>query len=283
MPLVPMADLLKQATEHTYAVPAFCVWNIETAETVLRVADAAKSPVILLNGPGEFSLVRPADLSLVVSALSKRYPVPAALHLDHGRSLAQVQECLAAGYTSVMLDCSDQPFAENVKQLQQAVALATPCGVTVEGEIGRIGAGHIVSDAGLVASALTDPDEAAAYAEQTGVGALAISIGNAHGHYAKLPNLDFARLAAIRERVRVPLVLHGGSDTPADDLRRAISLGIAKVNVATELVTAARASLLEQWKAGENLWVPAALSRAMRDVAAVIERWIHLTGAAGRA
>lgn len=283
MPLVPMADLLKQATEHTYAVPAFCVWNIETAETVLRVADAAKSPVILLNGPGEFSLVRPADLSLVVSALSKRYPVPAALHLDHGRSLAQVQECLAAGYTSVMLDCSDQPFAENVKQLQQAVALATPCGVTVEGEIGRIGAGHIVSDAGLVASALTDPDEAAAYAEQTGVGALAISIGNAHGHYAKLPNLDFARLAAIRERVRVPLVLHGGSATPADDLRRAISLGIAKVNVATELVTAARASLLEQWKAGENLWVPAALSRAMRDVAAVIERWIHLTGAAGRA
>jgi len=283
MGLAPMADLLERASEHGYAVPAFCVWNIETAETVLRAAAAAKSPVILLNGPGEFALVRPADLSLVVRALSTRYPVPAALHLDHGRSLAEVQECLAAGYTSVMLDCSSQPFSENVKQLQQAVALAVPSGATVEGEIGRIGAHHIESNGAPPASALTDPDEAAAYAEQTGVGALAIAIGNAHGHYTKLPDLDFARLAAIRERVHVPLVLHGGSDTPADDLRHAISLGIAKVNVATELVTAVRNSLLAQWNAGENLWVPMALSRAMRDVAAVVEKWIHLTDAAGRA
>jgi tagatose 1,6-diphosphate aldolase GatY/KbaY len=282
MGLVPMADLLKRGREHGYAVPAFCVWNLETAETVLRAAASAKSPVILLNGPGEFPLVRPADLSLVVSALSKRYPVPAALHLDHGRSLSQVQECLAAGYTSVMLDCSSEPFSENVKQLQQAVALARPCGATVEGEIGQIGASHNAPNAGIPPSALTDPDEAAAYAEQTGVGALAISIGNAHGHYTKLPNLDFARLAAIRERVSVPLVLHGGSDTPEADLRRAISLGIAKVNVATELVTAARESLLGQWKAGENVWIPAALAQAMRAIGAVVERWIRLTGAAGQ-
>jgi tagatose 1,6-diphosphate aldolase GatY/KbaY len=182
-----------------------------------------------------------------------------------------------------MLDCSSEPFSENVKQLQQAVALARHCGATVEGEIGQIGAGHNVPSAAIPPSTLTDPDEAAAYAEQTGVGALAISIGNAHGHYTGLPSLDFARLAAIRERVSVPLVLHGGSGTPEADLRRAISLGIAKVNVATELVTAARESLLGQWKAGENVWIPAALSQAMRAIGAVVERWIHLTGAAGQA
>ncbi len=131
-------------------------------------------------------------------------------------------------------------------------------------------------------SVLTHAHEAAAYVEATGVDALAVAIGNAHGTYTKLPQLDFARLAEIRAATNVPLVLHGGSGTPDADLRQAISLGIAKVNVATDLVTAYRNSLLEQWQSGRNLWAPVAIGEALPPVAAQVEAWCHRVGAAGR-
>jgi fructose/tagatose bisphosphate aldolase len=124
---------------------------------------------------------------------------------------------------------------------------------------------------------------AAAFVEKTGIDVLAVSIGNAHGLYTKLPHLDFERLAKLQAATRIPLVLHGGSGTPEADLRRAISLGIAKVNVATELISAVRQSLLEQWGTGKNLWTPIAQAAAMQAMAQVVEKWFHLTSAAGRA
>ena len=136
---------------------------------------------------------------------------------------------------------------------------------------------------GRAKSALTDPADVAAFVAETRIDALAVSIGNAHGQYSQLPCLDFDRLARLHAAVRVPLVLHGGSGTPEPDLRRAISLGIAKVNVATELTTAVRESLMQQWGSGKNLWTPMAEAVAMQAVAEVAERWFHLTGAAGRA
>jgi ketose-bisphosphate aldolase len=215
--------------------------------------------------------------------LAKRFDVPAALHLDHGNSMAMVEDCLAAKYTSVMLDYSTRPWAENLQALRRVVALAHPQGVTVEGELGVIGQVDQVSVEGGGQSTLTDPDMAAAFVEKTGIDVLAVSIGNAHGVYTKLPHLDFERLAKLQAATRIPLVLHGGSGTPEADLRRAISLGIAKVNVATELISAVRQSLLEQWGTGKNLWTPIAQAAAMQAMAQVVERWFHLTNAAGRA
>jgi len=123
---------------------------------------------------------------------------------------------------------------------------------------------------------------AVGFVEATGIDTLAVSIGNAHGIYTTLPQLDFERLAKIHATVSIPLVLHGGSGTPPADLKRAISLGIAKINVATELVTARRNSLLGQWGAGENLWVPIAEAESIKAMAPVLEKWLHLTGAVGR-
>ena len=282
MSLVPMSDLLREAHARGYAVPAFCVWNLETARAVLETASALSSPVILMHGPGEIPLLSPAEISTSVRQLSERYPLPAALHLDHGDSLEQVEEYLGAGFTSVMLDYSTRPYAENAAALREVTARAHPLGVTVEGELGHVGRNTLETVEGSDDSTLTDPEEAAAYVAETGVEALAVSIGNAHGQYTRLPRLDFDRLAAIRERVGVPLVLHGGSGTPEADLRQAISLGIAKVNVATDLITAFRQSLLDQWTAGRNPWAPMALAEALRAYSQVARLWIRQLGSDGR-
>jgi len=242
-----------------------------------------KAPVILMNGPGEFGLLAPRDMGAVAHALAERFDVPAALHLDHGNSMAMVEDCLAAKYTSVMLDYSTRPFAENIEALRCVAALAHPRGVTVEGELGVIGQVDQVSVEGGGQSTLTDPSMAATFVEKTGIDALAVSIGNAHGIYTKLPRLDFERLAKIRAAVPVYLILHGGSGTPEADLRHAISLGIVKVNVATESINAVRQSLMEQWSSGQNLWTPIAQAHAMEPMAKVLEKWFHLTGAVGRA
>jgi len=283
MKFVPMVQLLQRAVSEGYGVPSFCVWNAESIEVVLRVAAELKAPVILMSGPGEFGLLAPRDLGAVAHALAERFGVTAALHLDHGNSIALVEDCLAAKYTSVMLDYSTRPWQENVEALRRVVALAHPQGVTVEGELGVVGQADQVSVEGGKQSTLTDPDMAAGFVQETGIDALAVSIGNAHGLYTKLPQLDFERLGKLKEATRIPLVLHGGSGTPEADLRRAISLGIAKVNVATEAITAMRESLLEQWGAGKNLWAPMAQAVAMEAMAKVVAKWFHLTMAAGRA
>jgi tagatose 1,6-diphosphate aldolase GatY/KbaY len=283
MKFVPMMQLLRRAVSEGYAVPSFCVWNAESIEVVLRAAAKLKGPVILMNGPGEFGLLSPRDLGSVAHALAERFDVPAALHLDHGNSMVMVEDCLAAKYTSVMLDYSTRPWAENAEALRQVVALAHPQGVTVEGELGVIGQVDQATVEGGEQSTLTDPDMAAAFVGETGIDALAVSIGNAHGFYTKLPRLDFERLAKLKAATRIPLVLHGGSGTPEADLRRAISLGIAKVNVATEAIAAVRQSLLEQWSAGKNLWAPIAQAVAMQAMAKVVEKWLYMTQAAGRA
>lgn len=282
MRFLPMGELLQSALAGGYAVPSFCVWNAETMDGVLAAAADLRAPVILMGGPCEFSLLPPVAMAAVACAVARRYRVPAALHLDHGDSVALVRDCLKAGYTSVMLDYSGRPYAENAEALRAVVALARPRGVTVEGEIGAVGRADTVIDEGARASRLTEPEEAAAYARETGVDALAVAIGNAHGLYTKLPQFDFDRLAAIRAAVSIPLVLHGGSGTPAADLARAIGLGMAKVNVASELVQALRQSLLDQWGAPRNLWAPLALAEATRAVRPVVAKWIQLLGAAGK-
>jgi len=282
MHFIPMLDLLRDASSRGYAVPAFCVWNAETANTVLTVAEEMRAPVILMIGPGEFPLLDPHEIAAVAWALAKQHCVRAALHLDHGDSLEQVCACLDAEFTSVMLDYSAMPYVTNADAMRRVVAMAHPLGVTVEGELGHVGRVDDVTSEGGETPALTDPEQAVAFVQETGIDALAVAIGNAHGHYTRLPRLDFERLERLHAAVPVPLVLHGGTGTPPEDLRRAISLGIAKVNVASELMSTVRTSLTEQWRAGRNLWTATAQAQAMRALSAVLRRWFEATGAAGR-
>jgi tagatose 1,6-diphosphate aldolase GatY/KbaY len=278
-----MHQLLLPAYESRYAVPSFCAWNAEVAETILQVASDMRAPVILMSGPGEFPLNSPDTLGRVCRTIASKYSAPAALHLDHGDSPATVELCLAAGYTSVMLDYSTRPFDENVAGMKQVVARAHPHGVTVEGEIGSVGKVDDATVEGGERSTLTDPAQAARFVEMTGVDALAVSIGNAHGIYTKLPVFDFDRLEQIRKAVGVPLVLHGGSGTQPEYIRRAVALGMAKINIASELCKAFRDTYAEQHSGGKTGWLPTMLGAAKPAMAKVVERWINLSGAAGKA
>ena len=266
-----------------YAVPAFCIWNAETMIAVLSVAADLRSPVILMSGPGEFPLLPPARHGGSGRAVARRFNVRAAFHLDHGNSLEQVEELpggrLHVGDARLFLAA----LRGERGRARQVVEWARPAGVTVEGEIGHVGKADLSTTEGQGASTLTEVAEAVAYAAETQVDALAISFGNAHGHYPKLPQLDFERLAAIHTAAGIPIVLHGGSGIPEADLRRAISLGIAKVNVATDLVAAQRESLLAQWKSDRNLWTPTALTEAVKNRRPRGRTLDARAGAAGRA
>jgi ketose-bisphosphate aldolase len=280
---IPSIELIKDAEKRGYAVPSFCVWSAETMKNVLDCAADMKAPVMIMTGWAEFAVLEPEYMSLVAHSLIKRYNMPVALHLDHGTSIDEVRKCLAAGYTSVMLDFSLKPFKENSAALKEVVSLAHPLGVTVEGEIGAVGMVDSTVVEGGRMSTLTRVEDASAFAEETGVDLLAVSIGNAHGVYKTLPELDFDLLEKIQSVINVPLVLHGGSGTPEKDLKKAISLGIAKINVASELVNSIRNTLMSQWNEGKNIWLPLAYEPALKAMREVVKKWILKTGADGKA
>lgn len=279
----PAAQLVRKAADGGYAIPSFCVWNAETMDTVLRVASDCRAPVMLMNGPGEFGLLAPAKMADTARAVAARYQVPAAMHLDHADSVSLVEECLSANYTSVMLDFSTKPFAQNVAGLARVVQLARARNASVEGEIGSVGRIDEITGEGSSDSLLTTPEQAKLYVQETGVDMLAVAIGNAHGNYPTRPHLDFELLRKLRDAAGIPLVLHGGSGTPEEYIQKAISLGIAKVNVASELARAVRETVLERWGAQEDLWTPQVLAHATEAIAPVVEKWIRLTGAVAKA
>ncbi len=283
MSFVPMIELVGKAYREGYAVPAFCAWNAEAMEAILATAERLRAPVILMSGPGEFPVMAPATMAGVAYAVKSRYSVPAALHLDHGDSLEMVRQCIEACYTSVMLDFSARPFEENAGALRRVGEMARPRGITVEGEIGKIGKADETTGEGAAQSAYTDPAEAARYVRETGVDLLAVSVGNKHGFYRGDPHLEFDLLAKLHTAVSVPLVMHGGTGIPEKDIRKSVELGIAKVNVASELVHGVRSSLTAQWQEGRNLWTPVAFGEALKIIGPVVEKWLRITGAAGKA
>ncbi|MGD0781955.1 MAG: class II fructose-bisphosphate aldolase [Candidatus Aminicenantales bacterium] len=283
MVFLPSKELAENAYREGYAVPSFCVWNAETIETVLQAASDFSAPVMIMSGPGEFVVFPPEVMGEIARAVAKKYNVRAALHLDHGDSPALADQCLAAGYTSVMLDYSTRPFAENVKALKALAARCRSRAITVEGELGAVGRVGDGAGEGSKTSMLTIPADAQEYVRETAVDLLAVSIGNAHGLYTARPHFDFDLLAELRSKISIPFVLHGGSGTPEEDLRKAIGLGIAKVNVASELCQAIRDSFEAQWKMDRSRWLPQTFAETKKAMAPVLEKWIRITGAAGRA
>ena len=227
MALVTMKEMLIAARKEKRAVGAFNVANYETARAVLQAAEQEKQPVIIQLYMRLFDSEKAYDLAGLLIRLANRADIPVAIHLDHGNTIKQVKDALAWGYTSVMYDGSRLSFEENVKNTAFCVQYAKSFGASVEGEIGHVAQGD--------ETAITEVSEAVEFAGATGVDALAVSIGTAHGYYTSEPKLDIERCRAIAEALpELPLVLHGGSGTPLSDVRKVIENGVAKVNIATE-------------------------------------------------
>lgn len=231
MALVKMKDLLRRAEEKNIGCGAFSVGNMEMVRGAIRAAEELDTPIILQiaevrlkNSP--LHLMGP----MMVQA-AKEAKVDVAVHLDHGLTFETVDKALELGFASVMLDASTLPFEENIARVKAVVEKARKYGATVEAELGLVGGSEDGScDHGI---RCTDPDDAVVYARETGIDALAVAIGNAHGNYPVAPTLAFDVLEKIHEKVDIPLVLHGGSGITDKDFQRAISLGIRKVNIAT--------------------------------------------------
>lgn len=231
MALVTMDALLRSAREKGIGVGAFNVGNLEMVKGAVQAAEEMNTPIILQVaevrlGHSPLGYIGP----MMVQAV-KEAAVDIAVHFDHGRSVEAIGKALELGFTSVMYDGSGYPLEENIARTKEVVALAKPCGATVEAELGRVG-GSEDGSAGHTAL-YTDPEEAVRFCRETGIDALAVAIGNAHGNYKQAPSLAFDVLQEIREKVEIPLVLHGGSGITDEEFQKLIRTGITKVNIAT--------------------------------------------------
>lgn len=237
MPLVSMTEMLNKAVQGKYAVGQFNINNLEFAQAILKAAQEENSPVILGVSEGAARYI--GGFKLIVSMVSilieeYRITVPVAIHLDHGSSFERCVEAMYAGFTSVMIDGSHHPLAENIAITKKVVDVAHTLGISVEAELGRIGGQEddlIVDDAEAMYAI---PAECEQLVRETGVDCFAPALGSVHGPYKGKPNLGFDRMGEVMKLTGVPLVLHGGTGIPTEDIKKAISLGTAKINVNTE-------------------------------------------------
>lgn len=234
--LVNLNEVLKKAQKGKYAVGLFNTTDTDMLQAVIEAAEESNSPVILgtaevLLPYGELKLIAPS-----VIAAAKRAKVPVVVHYDHGLTFDRCIEALKLGFSSIMFDGSAKPYEQNIAETREMVKIAQAFGATVEGEIGHVG--EAAKEDNLLTDMYTTPEEAKAYLEATGVDALAVAIGSAHGVYKKKPMLNIERLKEISSAVKVPLVLHGGSGLSDDDFKNTIRNGIAKVNIFTDLCLA---------------------------------------------
>jgi ketose-bisphosphate aldolase len=231
--LVSLNEVLPQARAQRYAVPAFDCMEDVMIRAILDAAEQERSPIILMALEHDLQGRGMRYVSGLVHAVADSYSIPIVLHLDHAENLDIIRRAIEAGFTSVMFDGSQLPFRENIERSREVARLAHRRGVAVEAELGFVAGKDIFGTdyPGAGKSLLTEPSEVVEFIAETGVDALAVSIGTAHGVYVAKPNLDIERLKAIEAVSSVPLVMHGGSGTPEDQVRNAIRHGITKLNV----------------------------------------------------
>lgn len=246
--LVNMKDLLLDAQEGGYAVGSFSIANMEMVRGVIAAAEEAKAPIILQIAEVRLNHSPLALIGPLMVAAAKEATVPVAVHLDHGTTLPCIRQALDLGFTSVMFDGSHLPLEENIRITKEVVAMAKPFGAAVEAEIGCVGGSEDGSED--IAMRCTDPKQAERFAAETGVDALAVAIGNAHGNYKDTPHLRFDILEAIRDCTNIPLVLHGGTGILPEEFVRCYKTGIKKINIATATFDAVERSVREGYAAG---------------------------------
>lgn len=279
--LVSLAYVMRRADRGGYAVGAFNTTNLEITQAILAAAISERSPVIIATSAAALAYAQDT-LPVIVQRLAASAPVPVVLHLDHGRDLRRIRWCLREGYTSLMYDGSRLPFAENVRRTAGVVRLAHARRVSVEGELGTIGGREDAPHArGLK---LADPAEAKTFVQKTRVDVLAAAFGSAHGGQLPSEHLDFSRLRAIRERIRIPLAFHGASETPPAHFRKAIRFGVRKINIDTDVRMAFTKALRATLRHDPNLRDPRKILFPSRDaVTAAVRRHLRWFGSSGRA
>ena len=234
--LITMNEMLKVAQEHRFAVPAFNAGSGQLLTAMMESAEEKKAPVIMAIHPDELTFLRDSFAASVIYE-ANHSKVPMVLHLDHGASYEQCIHAIQLGFTSVMIDGSQLPFAENIALTQKVVEAAHAVGVSVEGELGTIGQTGNSIENGTTEIIYTDPADAKTFVEKTGVDSLAVAIGTAHGIYPKgfVPKLKLELIPEIRKGVDIPLVLHGGSSNPDAEIAEAVRLGITKINISSDI------------------------------------------------
>ncbi|NPV52995.1 MAG: class II fructose-bisphosphate aldolase [Firmicutes bacterium] len=279
MPVVPMIELLNEAYKKGYALGAFNVNNLEMVQAVIEVAEEENSPVIVQAAPSELEYAGWNVLPGMVRSIADNHGVILALHLDHGKTFDDAIRSIRSGLTSVMIDCSTLPFRDNVAQTREIVRVAHAVGVTVEAELGRIGGEEFDIRNSSPDAFMTDPEEARSFVEETDVDTLAIAIGTAHGLYKHEPRLDFDRLDRINKLLGMPLVLHGGTGLSEADIKKAVSLGVAKLNIST----ASREALIRNFmefcsEHPENLDLMKVMGHAKESMKKVVRSVIRMLG-----
>ena len=281
--LVTSKELLLDAQKNHYAVGAFNVENMEMVMAVLAAAEEQNSPVIMQTTPGTVKYAGFDYYFANVKAAAERTKIPVVMHLDHGNSFAMAMQAFRAGYTSIMIDGSKLPFEENIDLTKSVVNVCHASNVPVEGELGKVGGKEddLENDDD---NPYTDPQEAKEFVERTGVDSLAIGIGTAHGVYKGIPKVNMEVLSAVRQVVDVPLVMHGTSGVPDEQVRDAVRRGICKVNYATDLRIAFTNGVKAYMNDNPNAFDPKKYSApGMKEVTAYVAQKMQVVGSVGKA
>lgn len=248
--LVTLREVLKDAREKKYGVGLFNTVNLEMAKGVLAAAEELKSPVIIGTAEVLLPYASMEELAYFLVPMAKKASVPVVLHYDHGLTDKKIVEAMRLGFSSIMYDCSTDTYENNIARVAQMVKIADMFGASVEGELGHVGAND---ESAGDDSIYTEPEQARDFAQRTGVDALAVAIGTAHGAYKEKPRLDIGRLAEISRAVPVPLVLHGGSGLSDEDFKNCVANGISKINIFTDINCAAAKAAHDFYKEGCGL------------------------------
>jgi fructose-bisphosphate aldolase, class II len=284
MKYLTMAEILQPCVSQNWAVGAYDTCNLEITRAIVDACAADQAPAIIMIYPHHTPQAEWPTLLRIIESEVERAGIPAALVLDHAKTLDQIEAALELGFSGVMIDASLSPLEQNIVLTRQAVELAHAKGASVEAELGHVGQGDDLVSGDQHQAHLTRVDEARRFVAETGVDALAVSIGTLHGLYRGKPQLDFERIAQLRAACPIPLVLHGGSDTPDQDIRRAIETGIDKINIWTDVRIPFLRALKQALESPiEKTEVNEAFAAARTAGTAVIRQKNQLLGSAGKA
>ena len=280
--LVNMKEMLDAAWAGRYGVGFFNAVNGEMARAVIETAEELRAPVIIGTAEVLLSCTPLERVAETLIPMAKRASVPVAVHYDHGLTFEKCMEALRLGFTSIMYDCSTAAYEKNLASVAEMVKICHAMNATVEGELGHVGDNAGAGKLANPSDYYTDPAVAEDFVRKTGVDALAVAVGNAHGDYKFPPKLDFERISVIAARTGVPLVLHGGSGLADGDFREAIRRGVCKVNIFTDLDKAGKAGIERGLEAGAKSMV-GLIPYEIEAMKAVVRNKMELFGAPGRA
>ena len=280
---VNMKYILDNASRDGYAVMAVNSVNMEMARAVIEAAEEEHSPIIVQFGVGQMKkLAHPDQMVPMIKAMAEKATVPVCLNLDHGPSFEAEIDAIQRGFSNVMIDASSLPYEENVRRTRQIVDLAHAKGISVEAELGHVG--QAADGDGKTSDMYTNVEQAVAFVKETGVDALAVAIGTAHGKYPAgyVPVLDFNRLKELKAALNMPLVLHGGSGSGEENIRKAVKGGINKINVCTDAFHAAEVAMKAAWAENPNLNYMEICAVAEAAIKKFVKDYIRVIGSNNR-